>query len=142
MRDCLHATQPSLDRQAFVSFETNSPNESATRVVLSAHRKPLPLAPSLRAGYNSSVATVSQSTCLKVLFFGRLKDLIGRAEDSVNSADAATIEQLFALYAARNPELAKYRPSLVASRNQEFAAWDTPLHPGDEVAFLPPVSGG
>ena len=142
MRHCLHATQPSLDRQAFVSFETNSPNESIKHAVLSAHRKPLPLAPSLRAGYNSSVATVSQSTCLKVLFFGRLKDLIGRAEDSVNSTDAATIEQLFALYAARNPELAKYRPSLVASRNQEFAAWDTPLHAGDEVAFLPPVSGG
>ena len=100
------------------------------------------LAPSGNARYNPSVATVSQSTCLKVLFFGRLKDLIGRAEDSVNSADAATIEQLFALYAARNPELARYRPSLVASRNQEFAAWDTPLRPGDEVAFLPPVSGG
>ncbi len=103
---------------------------------------PLPLAASPRTGYNSSVATVSQSTCLKVLFFGRLKDLIGQAEDSVNSAVAANIEQLFALYAARNPELAKYRPSLVASRNQEFVAWDTPLHPGDEVAFLPPVSGG
>ena len=138
----MHATQRFLDRQAFVSFETNSPNESIKHAVLSAHRKPLPLAASLRAGYNSSVATVSQSTCLKVLFFGRLKDLIGRAEDSVNSTDAATIEQLFALYAARNPELAKYRPSLVASRNQEFASWDTPLHPGDEVAFLPPVSGG
>ena len=105
------------------------------------HTAHLPLAASLRARYNSSVTPVSQSTRLKVLFFGRLKDLIGRAEDSVNSADAATIEQLFALYAG-NPELAKYRPSLVASRNQEFAAWDTPLHPGDEVAFLPPVSGG
>jgi molybdopterin converting factor small subunit len=31
---------------------------------------------------------------------------------------------------------------VVASRNQEFAAWDTPLRSGDEVAFLPPVSGG
>jgi molybdopterin synthase sulfur carrier subunit len=88
------------------------------------------------------VTPVSQSARLKVLFFGRLKDLIGRAEDTVNSADAATIEQLFALYVAHNRELAKYRTSLVASCNQEFAAWDTPLHPGDEVAFLPPVSGG
>ena len=138
----MHATQRFLDRQAFVSFETNSPNESAKRAVPSAHWKPLPLAASVRARYNSSVTSVSQSTCLKVLFFGRLKDLIGRAEDSVNFADAATIEQLFALYAARNPEFAKYRPSLVASRNQEFAAWDTPLRPGYEVAFLPPVSGG
>jgi molybdopterin converting factor subunit 1 len=88
------------------------------------------------------VTPVSQSSCLKVLFFGRLKDLIGQAEDSVNSADAATIEHLFALYSARIPELAKYRSSVVATRNQEFAAWDTPLGPGDEVAFLPPVSGG
>jgi molybdopterin converting factor subunit 1 len=88
------------------------------------------------------VATVSQSLRLKVLFFGRLKEIVGRAEESLAFADAATIEQLFALYAVRHPELAKFRPSLVASRNQEFAAWDTPLHAGDEVAFLPPVSGG
>jgi molybdopterin converting factor subunit 1 len=79
---------------------------------------------------------------VKVLFFGRLKEITGRAEDSIELADTSTIEQLFALYAARHPDLAKYRPSLVASRNQEFAAWDTPLHSGDEVAFLPPVSGG
>jgi molybdopterin converting factor small subunit len=31
---------------------------------------------------------------------------------------------------------------VVASCNLEFAAWATPLHSGDEVAFLPPVSGG
>ena len=79
---------------------------------------------------------------MTVLFFGRLKELTGRAGDSIESAEATTIEQLFGLYAARYPELAKYRSSVVASRNQEFAAWDTPLHSGDEVAFLPPVSGG
>jgi molybdopterin synthase sulfur carrier subunit len=79
---------------------------------------------------------------VKVLFFGRLKELAGQAEDSIESAEATTIERLFALYAARYPELAKYRSSVVASRNQEFAAWDTPLRTGDEVAFLPPVSGG
>ena len=85
---------------------------------------------------------VSQTIRLKVLFFGRLKELTGHAEDSLEFADASTIEQLFASYAARHPELAKYRSSVVASRNQEFAAWDTPLRTGDEVAFLPPVSGG
>jgi molybdopterin converting factor subunit 1 len=100
------------------------------------------LAPSRIAGYNSRVPPVSQAIRVKVLFFGRLKDLAGQAEDSVESADATTIEQLFALYSARHPELAKYRSSVVASRNQEFAAWDTPLRAGDEVAFLPPVSGG
>jgi molybdopterin converting factor subunit 1 len=85
---------------------------------------------------------VSQTIRVKVLFFGRLKELLGCSEDALEFQDAATIEQLFALFAARLPELAKYRSSVVASRNQEFAAWDTPLHSGDEVAFLPPVSGG
>jgi molybdopterin converting factor subunit 1 len=88
------------------------------------------------------VASVSQTVRVKVLFFGRLKELAGRSEDVAEISEASTIEQLFALYAARGPELAKFRSSLVASRNQEFAAWDTPLRSGDEVAFLPPVSGG
>ena len=77
-----------------------------------------------------------------MLFFGRLKDVVGHSEKSLDVSDASTIEQLFALYAERIPELAKYRSSVVASRNQEFASWDTLLHAGDEVAFLPPVSGG
>lgn len=85
---------------------------------------------------------VSQTIRVKVLFFGRLKELIGRAEDLFEVPEAATLEQLFALYTSQNPELAKFRPALVASRNQEFAAWDTQLRSGDEVAFLPPVSGG
>src|SRR5713226_3218249 len=104
--------------------------------------KPMTLAPSLSAGYNSLVLPVSQTIRVTVLFFGRLKDLTGYAEDSRELADGATIEQLFAIYTARYPELAKYRSSVVASRNQEFAAWDTALRSGAEVAFLPPVSGG
>jgi len=100
------------------------------------------LALPIRAGYNSYVASVSQTVRVKVLFFGRLKEVAGCSEDALEISEAATIEQLFALYAERHPELAKFRSSLVASRNQEFAAWDTPLHSGDEVAFLPPVSGG
>lgn len=102
----------------------------------------MPLAPSRTAGYNSWVPPISQTIRVKVLFFGRLKELSGQVEDSMEFADGGTIEQLFALYSTRIPELAKYRSSVVASRNQEFAAWDTPLRSGDEIAFLPPVSGG
>ena len=102
----------------------------------------VPLAPSSSAGYNSPVAPVSQTIRVTVLFFGRLKELTGHAEHSTEFTDATTIDQLFSLYAARHPELAKYRSSVVASSNQEFAAWDSPLRSGDEVAFLPPVSGG
>lgn len=100
------------------------------------------LAGFLCSRYNLAVAPVSQTVRVKVLFFGRLKDVVGHSQESLSLADAVTIEQLFAVYVARTPELARYRSSVVASRNQEFAAWDTVLHPGDEVAFLPPVSGG
>jgi sulfur-carrier protein len=103
---------------------------------------PIPLAHYHTAGYNSPVPSVSQTIRVKVLFFGRLKELTGHAEDAVEFAVGTTIEQLFALYAAPHPGLAKFRSSVVASRNQEFASWDTPLRAGDEVAFLPPVSGG
>ena len=92
--------------------------------------------------YNSCVATVSQSVRVKVLFFGRLKDIVGQSEELLDLAEASSIEELFARYCTRIPELAKYRSSVVASRNREFAAWDTVVYPGDEVAFLPPVSGG
>lgn len=94
------------------------------------------------AGYNLRVETTARAIQVKVLFFGRLKELVGRAEEMAEVAAGAPIEELFAQYSFRNPELARYRGSLVASRNQEFAAWDTPLRAGDEVAFLPPVSGG
>jgi molybdopterin converting factor subunit 1 len=79
---------------------------------------------------------------IKVLYFGRLKELSGSSQESVELREGARIEDLFANCCASRPELRKFRPSLVAARNQEFAAWDTPLVGGDEVGFLPPVSGG
>ena len=102
----------------------------------------MPLAAIVPQGYNSPVPTAARTIRVKVLFFGRLKEIVGRAEESVDLAEGAHIEDLFARYGASHPELARYRGSLVASRNQEFAAWSTPLLSGDEVAFLPPVSGG
>jgi molybdopterin converting factor small subunit len=93
-------------------------------------------------GYNLPVPIVAKTMRIKVLFFGGLKEVAGRAEDAMELAEGAPIESVFAQYAARYPELSRYRASLVASRNQEFAAWATPLHEGDEVGFLPPVSGG
>jgi molybdopterin converting factor subunit 1 len=78
----------------------------------------------------------------RVLFFGKLKELTGAAEQSVEMNSGSTIAELFERFAHQTPALAPYRSSVVASRNQEFAPWTTVLEPGDEVAFLPPVSGG
>ena len=95
------------------------------------------------AGYNHDVPA-----CIaRVLFFGRLRELVGVSEDAYELRDDAlnrgvAIEQIFAHYAERFPKLAAFRSSVVASRNREFAAWETAVRSGDEVAFLPPVSGG
>ena len=86
--------------------------------------------------------SVLPNLCLKVLFFGRLREFTGFAEEIAEAPQGATLADLFEQYAARFPKLLGFRASLVASRNQEFAAWDTPLASGDEIAFLPPVSGG
>src|SRR2546425_1238611 len=77
-----------------------------------------------------------------VLFFGQLKEIVGRAEDHVELRDGARVEEVFARYGEQHPALAGFRKSVVASVNQVFADWQLPLSAGDEVAFLPPVSGG
>src|SRR6202051_570789 len=79
---------------------------------------------------------------VRVLFFGRLKDIVGRTEEQAELSEGARVEDLFERYGRTFPELAKFRASVVASVNQEFAEWRAPLASGDEVAFLPPVSGG
>jgi molybdopterin synthase catalytic subunit len=79
---------------------------------------------------------------VRVLFFGQLKDIVGRAEDAAELGEGARVEDLFARYGQRYPELARFRSSVVASVNQALADWRSPLAAGDEVAFLPPVSGG
>jgi molybdopterin converting factor subunit 1 len=94
------------------------------------------------SGYNFPMPSVSTTLRVRVLFFGRLRELTGISEDPATIYDGATLADLFTSYASRFPQIASFRKSLVASRNQEFAAWDTPIAAGDEIAFLPPVSGG
>lgn len=79
---------------------------------------------------------------VKVLFFGRLKELVGRTEEDLEIREGERLEEVFTRYGARHPEVGQLRRSVVASVNQEFAPWSARLRNGDEVAFLPPVSGG
>ncbi|MGB7435172.1 MAG: MoaD/ThiS family protein [Candidatus Acidiferrum sp.] len=79
---------------------------------------------------------------LKVLFFGPLRELTGVAEEAIDVPGDATLALVLDRYCARFPKLAGFRASLVASRNQDFASWDTRVADGDTIAFLPPVSGG
>lgn len=77
-----------------------------------------------------------------VRFFGQLKDIVGISEEDAELSDGARVEDLFERYGRRFPKLSEFRPSIAASVNQEYANWRAALATGDEVAFLPPVSGG
>jgi len=77
---------------------------------------------------------------VRVLLFGMLKDLAGRASDSLSLPENATLADVLHYYEPSIPR--DLMPSLAMSVNREYAAPDTPLNPGDEVALLPPVSGG
>ena len=79
---------------------------------------------------------------VRVLFFGMLKDLVGRSGEECEFPPGASLRSVFDLYAGRYPRLRELAPSIVMARNQEFAKLSTCLEEGDEVAFLPPVSGG
>ncbi|MBM3762737.1 MAG: molybdenum cofactor biosynthesis protein MoaD [Acidobacteria bacterium] len=79
---------------------------------------------------------------IRVLFFGLLKDIAEPSEDTVDLPDGATIESLFAHYVSRFPKLEGLADSIALARNQQFAQPGELLADGDEIAFLPPVSGG
>jgi molybdopterin synthase catalytic subunit/molybdopterin converting factor small subunit len=79
---------------------------------------------------------------VRVLFFGRLREIVGKEADEAELETGARVEDLFARYSGRFPLLAQLRLSIAPSVNQEFADWKLALSSGDEVGFLPPVSGG
>jgi molybdopterin synthase catalytic subunit len=79
---------------------------------------------------------------VRVLFFGVLKDIVGRSEDVLETASDATLASVFESYAERFATLREKRPSILFARNREFSRPETTLQEGDEIAFLPPVSGG
>jgi MoaE-MoaD fusion protein len=79
---------------------------------------------------------------VRILFFGQLKEIVGAAEETAELPENASLEDVFARYSRRFAKFAEFRPSIAASVNQEYADARTVLTNGDEIAFLPPVSGG
>ncbi|MCS6830475.1 MAG: molybdopterin converting factor subunit 1 [Armatimonadota bacterium] len=76
-----------------------------------------------------------------VLFFGHLKDQAGEREQVV-LAGSATVRDMLNTLCARHPELLQWLECTRIAVNMEYASPETPLHEGDEVALLPPMSGG
>jgi molybdopterin converting factor subunit 1 len=77
-----------------------------------------------------------------VRLFARLRDIAGAAELTRECTQGATVRTLWRELAGDYPELAPYERSISSAVNADYARMDHALREGDEVAFLPPVSGG
>ena len=78
---------------------------------------------------------------IKVLLFGAAADRAGTRE-TVIPAQEITLDELWPILAERHPDLSPMRDTLAFAVNGEYARGDARLSSGDEVAVLPPVSGG
>jgi molybdopterin converting factor subunit 1 len=77
-----------------------------------------------------------------IRLFARLRELAGTGELVREVAAPATIETVWRELVSSYPEIEPYATSISVARNFEYARMSTPITDDDEVAFLPPVSGG
>jgi molybdopterin converting factor subunit 1 len=79
---------------------------------------------------------------VRVLFFGVLKDVAGRSSDLLDLPDGAVVRDLLAHYRAEVPGMKEALGAIAVAVNREYAGAESVLASDDEVALLPPVSGG
>lgn len=79
---------------------------------------------------------------IRVLFFGLAHDLTGLGQENTELPNGADLALLWKQYEERFPRLAGIADSLLLAVNEAVAEPSRVLQDGDEVAFLPPVSGG
>ena len=79
---------------------------------------------------------------VKVLLFASLKDIAGRRSIELELDQGSTLQQVKEKLTSLYPEIERMQNSVRIAINQEFADEDSSLNNEDEIAFLPPMSGG
>ncbi len=82
------------------------------------------------------------SDTVTVLLFAAARETVGAAEVTLPLPADATARGILLALCASHPALGPYVPSLRVAVNGTYAHADEPVKPGDEIAVLPPVSGG
>ena len=77
-----------------------------------------------------------------IRLFARLREIATTGELDRDVPEGATAGGAWDLLTAEFPRFADYTTVISCAVNEEYARFDRPLKDGDEVAFLPPVSGG
>jgi molybdopterin converting factor subunit 1 len=79
---------------------------------------------------------------VRIRLFARLREIAGADELEREVPDGSTLSGVWHALAAEFPAMAPYRRSVSGAVNADYARLDATVADGDEVAFLPPVSGG
>jgi molybdopterin synthase catalytic subunit len=79
---------------------------------------------------------------VRARLFARLRELAGTDNESVELPTGSNVADVFDAVVRLHPGLAADRNAVRVALNQEFVDWDAVVADGDEVAFIPPVSGG
>src|SRR5579862_3864064 len=79
---------------------------------------------------------------VRVLYMGMLREIAGRERELVEVSESSRVSDLFAQLQQRVPRLQDFKGAIAVAVNYEYAAADAELREDDEVALLPPVSGG
>ena len=77
-----------------------------------------------------------------VRLFARLRDLVGNGELMRDAPAGATVRTIWEALVREYPAIAPYAETMSCAVNADYARMTTAVDDGDEVAFLPPVSGG
>jgi molybdopterin converting factor subunit 1 len=91
------------------------------------------MAPSITVGY-------AQEMQVRVLYFGVLREVLCAQSEPLEVAEKTTVAHMLNVYKERMPAFGW--DAIAVAVNQEYAKTSDVLHDGDEVALLPPVSGG
>jgi len=79
---------------------------------------------------------------VRLLLFAVLREIVGQEELELEVATATTVGEVLEKLSAENPRIAAMADVIQVAINQEFAECNTELESGDEIALLPPLSGG
>ncbi len=79
---------------------------------------------------------------VRVKLFAAFREVVGTKEEEIDLPVGTTVSGLLDDYIRRFPALERYREHIILSVNREYGAPSRVLKEGDEVSFLPPVTGG
>ena len=90
----------------------------------------------------SNVVTGQAPVRVTIRLFARLREIAGSGELTREVRKPADAQAAWEALTDEFPALEQYRTVISCAVNEQYSKFDTPLADGDEVAFLPPVSGG